>query len=115
MAKNKKSFYWWVAKSLESTLPPHWAGTVWMQSSGYCGYCTRMFWTKEDLTEPEAEACDLYFICCGTFSEMITAQIEQRIDERSADGEFEQDFRKQAVDDEESEEEEIELGQGALF
>lgn len=112
MATTKKVFYWWVAKSLESTQPPHWAGTVWMSGSGFT---TRMFWTKKDLTEQEAAACDLHFICFGTFSEMITARIKQRIDERSAAGEFERDFRKQTVEDEESEEDEIELGQVALF
>lgn len=112
MATNKKVFYWCVAKSLESTQPPHWAGTVWMQSANYS---SRMFWTKKDLTEQEAAACDLHFICFGTFSEMITARIAQRIDERSAAGEFERDFRKHTEEDEESEEDVIELGQVALF
>ena len=112
MATNKKVFYWWVAKSLDSIQPPHWAGTVWMSGGGFT---TRMFWTKKDLTEQEAAECDAYFICFGTFSEMITSRIAQRIDERSADGEFAQDFRKQTVEDEEEEEEEIELGQVALF
>ena len=83
-----------------------------MQSASYS---SRMFWTKEDLTEQEAAECDLHFICFGTFPEMFAARIKQRIDERSAAGEFERDFRKQVEEDEESEEEEIELGQVALF
>lgn len=112
MATTKKVFYWWVAKSLESSQPPHWAGTVWMHSGN--SY-TRMFWTKEDLTEQEAAECDLHFINFGSFPEMITARIEQRIGERSAAGEFERDFRKHTVEDEESEEDAIELGQVALF
>lgn len=112
MATNKKVYYWWVAKSLESTQPPHWAGTVWMQSANYS---SRMFWTKEDLTEQEVSDCALHFICFGTFPEMFAARTAQRIDERSAAGEFERDFRKQVEEDEESEEDEIELGQVALF
>lgn len=82
----------------------------------HAGNCyTRMFWTKEDLAEQEAAECGLHFICFGSFPEMITARIAQRIGERSAAGEFEQDFRKHAEDDEESEEDAIELGQVALF
>ena len=81
-----------------------------MQSASYS---SRMFWTKEDLTEQEVSDCALHFICFGTFPEMFAARIAQRIGERSAAGEFEQDFRKHA--EEESEEDEIELGQVALF
>jgi hypothetical protein len=66
------------------------------------------------LTDQQATDCDLFSLCYGTFSEMITARIEQHIDERSAAGEFEQDFRKQSEEDEEQEDAE-ELGQVSLF